>query len=185
MAVFFVGGSFPLLTFDASLREDHTIENTITDNPIETGGIVTDHVQTQPRVFPLEVVQSLTPDSLLGLASGAFAGVPPSLTRHIDTWNRLKTAAELRLPFTVITSLEIFTNVVIERLSTVRTADTTNALIFSMVLRTIEIAIVDEAANIAAPAVDSALGEQDLGTQGTQSITDTIAAETVGVNLGP
>lgn len=183
MSVFFIGPTVGILGFDASLREDHSIENRISDNPVEAGGVVTDHVMTLPRVLALEVIQTLTPDSLLGLAAGVAVGVPPSLTRHIDTYNRLIDLAESRQPFAVFTSLAIYRGMVIERLAAPRTAETTNALIFRMELRQVEISIIDTGEAIAPPAVDGGLGEQDLGLQGTQQLIDVLNTNTVNVGV--
>ena len=186
MATFLFGPSVGgVLSFDATLREEHAVENAVTDNPIETGGIVTDHVQTLPRVLTMDTIVSTTPDSLLGVAAGIDVGIPPSLQRHIDVWRRLEAAAEARIPLTVLTTLRAYQNMVIRRLTTPRTLETTNALIYTIEFRQVEIPIIDSTAAIAPPAQDSALGEQDLGPQGLQRITDVLNQETVNVGVSP
>jgi hypothetical protein len=211
------------LILDASIREDHSLETEITDNPIEDGSVVTDHVLVLPRRVSLEVVATSNPDdnllALIGtgiqaallaalapfagadnnprnVAAGAIGGAAgaavagagaaaaalgasgfarelPVLdnTRHLKAWAKLIALAKRRRPFDVVTSLEKYRNMVIERISTPRSKENTNALFITVDCREIEIARVDAAANLADQAVDAALGEQDLGAIGTEVLS--------------
>lgn len=205
------------LIADASVREEHSVENEITEEPIEDGTTVNDHILTLPRRITLEIAVTATPDdatiaaisttiaaTILGTLSnvsavpqgGSFtagsaaaaagvgaaalaaaagiASLIPSLdnTRHKKAWLRLEALAESRTIFDVVTSLRTYRNMAIQRISLPRDSATTNVSYITVECRQIEIAIVDAAANLADQAVDGALGEQDLGSIGTEVVAN-------------
>jgi len=53
--------TFDYIGFDLTLLEDHKLEVTPTDNPIETGATVSDHVIKVPKTFSADVVVSSNP----------------------------------------------------------------------------------------------------------------------------
>lgn len=150
--------AFAEVIVDASIREEHAIVNDITENPIEDGASVTDHIETQPRVITMEV----------GVSTHTDTSLPSfSTIRHIEIYRRLQQKAKSKEVFTLVTSVERYSNVVFQSVRISRTIETTNALVILCVLRQIETSLVDDAANLAALAADAALGEESLGSQGT------------------
>lgn len=66
------------LIIDATLRRTHTSKSNPTENPVEQGIKMTDHVDVLPKEFDIEGVISNSPieltDALLGNAAGAVGG---------------------------------------------------------------------------------------------------------------
>lgn len=148
------------LVLDASIAEEHAIDVSITDNPIEDGGTVTDHALVEPRVLTMEVMVTAHPDQLIPTLSAV---------RHIQEYRKLQRIAKSRDVITVVTSLERYRNMLIERVSTPRTVENTNALRITVQLRQIEIARVDAAENLGDVAADLALGGESLASQGLET----------------
>lgn len=147
---------------DLSVTEEHASVVTITDNPIEGGAIITDHVQDQPDILVMEIGHSNTPAKIFTLDRSPI--------RHIVIWKKFKAAQKLKIPFPVLTSLQRYRNMLIERVEQTRSQQNTNLAIIRLTLRQIEFAFIDDAANLADAAVTGALGAADLGSQGTQAL---------------
>jgi len=149
------------ITLDASIREEHAIDNDITSEPVEDGSTITDNIVTQPRVLAMEVMLTSHTDTVLPSGSN---------TRHIQIYRQLQRLAKAKEVFDVVTTLERYRNMAFRRCGTPRTVENTNALVVTCILRQIEIARVDEAANLAEIAQDIALGEENLGSQGAADL---------------
>lgn len=147
---------------DLSVTEEHAGVVNITDNPIEGGGIITDHVQDQPDILVMEIGHSNTPAKLITLDRSPI--------RHIVIWQKLLAIQKSKLPIPVLTSLKRYRNMLIERVEQTRSKENTNVAIIRLTLRQIEFAFIDDAANLADQAVNGALGEADLGSQGMQAL---------------
>lgn len=159
------------LTLDCSLSEEHASESELTDRPIETGGIVTDHVVQVPRALLLTVGISSLPDELLSV---------PEPTRHLRVWRELRDMQQRFELLDVVTTLEIYPLMMITSLRTVRTRESTGALQIAVRLRQVEFAAVDSAHAIADAAQDIALGEADIGAQAAEAAA---AAELVALGV--
>lgn len=141
--------------FDASLVEDHAVEYEITDAPIEGSSVISDHVLRLPRTLVLTVAAS----SLDGL-------VPfPQVSKPARKWRALKQLADTMTPVDVVTSLEIYTSMLVQSISVQRSRETTGMLPIVITLRELQFASIDVAASIADAALDVALGEADVGAQ--------------------
>jgi hypothetical protein len=92
---------------DCVLREKHSSTIEITEIPIETGAKVTDHAVVNPKKLSLEVAD--------GQATASF--------------NALVRFQESRVPFTVVSGLKVYTNMLIKSIDADRDAS------FSRVLR--------------------------------------------------
>ena len=144
----------PPIEFDASIREEHITQFTITQTPIEGGALVADHVLEQPERLTMEVVATAHTDTLI-----------PNLirTRPKRIYKQLQQIARLRLPFDVVTTLAIYTNMIIEAIRVPRTKTETFALIISVSLRKLEVATVDVAEAMSEAMEEIARGKEDLG----------------------
>lgn len=149
------------LELDASLREDHGVHNRRTDHPVAFGALITDHVITLPDSVTIEGIVTATPDD--------FTAVP-SFTRHHRAWKRFVELAKSRVPFDVVTTLAIYTNMIVDDLDTSRTAADGRSLVISARCSKIEVASVDTAQELADAALEVGLAEVDLGVQGTGAI---------------
>lgn len=154
----FIG--LPLIIPDVSVHEEHVAESEITDNPIEGGGFVTDHIQDLPTVLSIEIGHSNAPANLLS---------DRNPIRHLTIWAKLEALKATQIPFIVVTSLKRYNNMIIQRMSLPRDKDSTTVSYISLTLRQVEFAFVDVASNVA-PQAERALGFVELGSQGTQAI---------------
>lgn len=134
------------IVVDASVSEDHVSSCEPTDNPVEGGAKITDHVQLNPKQLTVEGVIS---DSPLGFAvigniqniARAVATVFGNSVRSIDAYNELVELQESRIPFTVVTGLKRYENMILMNLTVPRTVQTGRAIHFKAVMR--EIVIVN------------------------------------------
>ncbi|WP_019997244.1 phage baseplate protein [Aureimonas ureilytica] len=103
------------------LVEQHESELEITENAVEFGAKVTDHAYSQPKRLTLEVADS-------------------SATA---TWQALKRLQESRVPFNLVTGLDLYRDMLIRRLSADRDLKTSQILRAKVELQ--EVIIVDTA----------------------------------------
>src|SRR5690606_36155713 len=85
---------------DVIVREVHRTTLGITENPIETGAKVTDHAYVEPKKLTLE------------FASG----------NAVATYNALVRFQESRVPFTIVSGLAVYNNMLIKELRVTRDA---------------------------------------------------------------
>ena len=132
------------LVIDATLRETHISSSDITENPVEEGAKITDHVQNKPDELIMEGVIS---DSPLGFPIlGNIINIVNTVTtlfgqssRSQDGYNKLRELKTKRVPFTVITGLKRYENMVIKDLNIDRTATTGKSINFRAVIKEIRI----------------------------------------------
>lgn len=146
------------IELDASLREDHGVHNRRTDHPVVFGALITDHILTLPDSVTIEGVITATPDDFYSV---------PSFTRHQRTWKRFVELARSRVPFDVVTTLAVYTDMVVDDLDTTRTPGDGKSLVISARCSKIQFASVDVAQELADAALEAGLAEVDLGVQGT------------------
>ena len=137
---------------DCVLAENHTSEIEITEIPIETGARITDHAYVLPKQLTLDIADAN--------AAGAY--------------NALVRLQESRAPFTVVTGLFVYTNMLIKRLDAVR--DKTTAKILQCVCDLQEIIIVGTAYAAAPGSVTGANSSTTPGVSSAQS-ADAVTAD--------
>jgi hypothetical protein len=152
------------IEFDCSISEDHGLDVQLTEKPIEgvpgQTSIISDHAIVLPRQVTLVVIASNTPDRLL----------PFQITRHLRIWRQLRDMAARVEVVDIVTTLEVYTNMVLLRVGAPRNRETTNALEFTIVARKAEFSLVTGVTQELADAVSEiAAAEADLGAQGTQA----------------
>ena len=168
------------ISVDASVSEEHVTSCEPTDNPVEGGAKITDHVQLNPKQLTIEGVIS---DSPLGFAvigniqnmARAVATVFGNSVRSIDAYNELVELQESRIPFTVVTGLKRYENMILTNLSVPRTVETGRAIHFKAVMREIKIvnSEVTPSVNIGSGVRDVASKTKDNG----QKVTTPVPAE--------
>lgn len=97
--------------FDAFIDMHHTHESNITSHPVQSGANITDHIYSEPAELSMTIRMS---DSMAGLVAGQFVG---SYTRSVSAYNILRELQKQRVPFQVMTRLEMYQNMVIQTLS--------------------------------------------------------------------
>lgn len=132
------------IVVDATVAEEHITTAEVSDNPIEDGADVTDHVQMRPVQLTIDGVISDTPlgyavvgniQNVIRTTETLFGGK----SRSIDAYNDLLALQRSREPFTVYTGLKRYENMIMTELSVPRTAQTGNAIHFRCVMRQVTI----------------------------------------------
>jgi hypothetical protein len=155
------GTASGFLTVDATVSEEHAAQWALTSHPVPEGINVTDHKRRSPRVIKMSCVISNTPLSQGISELGDLTNVDEAVSsfrqnasalqasgtlarseRDTNAWEQLKAYADSAELLDVYTTLESYTNMQISEISTVRTAQTGNALHFDITLQ--EIRIADE-----------------------------------------
>lgn len=154
-------------TIDATLTENHNFEAEATDNPVEEGVVISDHINLKPEIYTLTGVISDTPIDLTasirgavtsaGILAGkeivgplgAYAGVGAGAVANLLTGgsgNRMKNAFDYlrnlqsaRVPFTVITGLNVYEHMVITSLNMNRDNKSGRSFNFTATLKKIRI----------------------------------------------
>ena len=132
------------IVIDATVSEQHTTSCDLTENPVEEGAKITDHVQLKPAELSIEGVITDTPlgyavigniQNLIRSVSTIFGGS----SRSLDAYNELIKLQQSRKPFTVLTGLKRYKNMIITELSVPRTAQTGKSLQFKATMKEIRI----------------------------------------------
>jgi len=177
---------------DATLSENHTRTAQVTNNPVEKGADVTDHIQVSPIELTINVIVSESPldvgSSVKGVGvatAGAIAGSAAQIAagavlgllnagnnRVVDAYDLFTRMIESRIPFTVVTGLKEYESMVITSLSIDRDNTTGRALNFTMNLK--QIRLVESAVVVipkTPPAVNAAK-RSNVGQQAKKELTD-------------
>ena len=148
------------IVIDATVSEEHLSEAELTENPVEDGVVVTDHVHLKPAQL---TIQGVISDSPLGYAViGNIQNLVRSVSalfgrssRSIDAYNDLFNLQKSRQPFTVTTGLKRYKNMIMTSLSVPRTAQTGRAIHFSATMREIRIVKSKSTSSSLSPSVSS------------------------------
>ena len=197
-------------TLDATLQETHNLEAETTDHAVEDGSLITDHVDVKPRQITIEGVVSDTPlnfgASLQG--AGAIAGqvvgskIGGTIGRQAgaigagaliglllnrsgsptkNAYDHFRNLQETRIPFTVITGLNRYENMVLTSLTVSKDTSTGKSLRFSATCKQIRI-VSNETVKIpnTVQGITNASSKQNIGRKSAESLTEnnkTIAKE--------
>lgn len=118
------------LVFDAVFEEVHESELEVTDNPIETGVVVSDHAYMKPQRLTLTAGVSDTP--IRQQTNDPFLN---SASRSREAYRLLQEMQAKAEPFDVQTGLKLYKNMVCTSVRTAQDKDSSNALIFTAQLR--------------------------------------------------
>lgn len=121
-----VGG----LVFDATFSEKHEIEAEITENPVETGVTVADHMFMKP--IRLTVSAGVSDVVLSPKGNDPFAGGSSRSRRAFDLLTQLQASFE---PFNIQTGLKLYKNMVCKSVLPMQDKDTAYAFIFEAEFR--------------------------------------------------
>jgi hypothetical protein len=149
------------IQLDCSVSETHPSGRRVTKYPVEVGADRSDHMQDEPDAVELE--------GLISNAGPNIALIPLNPTdplgqtrRGIVAWQQLKSLKASDEPFTVVTSLAVYTRMVFaEGDSLVATRDQDNSEVLRFVARLVKWrvaftsfaeAIADEVADLASEA---------------------------------
>jgi hypothetical protein len=123
--------------FDAVIRESHTSELEVTENPVETGVSVSDHAFMRPLRLDIEACVGDAwvhgQDDKGNKVKDLFSSDAGS--RAFIAFKRLQDLQSAAEPFTVQTGLRLYENMVITSLSVPQDAATASSLCFQASLR--------------------------------------------------
>lgn len=181
-------GQLQAIAFDATTRETHESTATATEHPVELGVDVTDHVRKDLDTLELQVVVSNTPVRAAATQMDGVAGLTGSVEivnalglelakaqvlifsgefdRTRAVYEELTRIQREGIIVGVITSLREYENMVILRVSPIRTATDGNSLVATVSLR--EIRVV-ESEIVEAPVPEEPRGrvQRSRGRNGT------------------
>jgi hypothetical protein len=136
----------PKLLLDALVRESHELNAEVTEFPVETGGVISDHVRLQPREVSVEGVVTNNPVRFLGgIFSGLIRGenpggvegpvIGPALNLTELAFAELERMYQERELIEVVTPRKRYENMALMRLSIPKDRTTGDALRFSALFR--------------------------------------------------
>lgn len=136
-----VGG----VTIDAVISESHSHNASATENPIETGSVVTDHVTLRPIELSLDGIITDTPvdfsvyDNVKGLIS-TVSSIFGKKSRSLEAHDAIVKLWKDRIPFKVVTGLKVYDNMILEDYTVNREAETGKAIKFTAKMKQITFA---------------------------------------------
>lgn len=169
------------LVFDAVFQEDHESELEVTDNPVETGVVVSDHAYMKPLRFTLSAGVSDTP--LRTTADDPFASDAGRSKRAFELLTELQAKAE---PFDVQTGLKLYKNMVCTSVRTSQDKDTSGALVFTAEIREVIIVytqVVKYPPRKAGTTKRQASAKKDKGEQQGAEVADKPKKQSLAAKL--
>ena len=150
---------------DLAKVETYSFENEATDEPVESGADVTDHIKANPTIITLEVIVSDTP-------SGAIASDPTRKNAAGETlpgqdaYQRILKLRDDRKTFTLIASRGTFLNMSIASFVESRTSSTAKSFHATITLK--QLRFVTNNRTTVRVAVPSTGKPQNLGNNASQ-----------------
>ena len=120
------------IDFDATLDELHEWKNEVTQNPVETGSPITDHIIEKPDKLRLQGV--ITNSPLRGEFAGQYFGGDTSSPRIQTAFEAIRALHLARDTVVVYTKHAIYLNMAIESVSIPRNAQIGEEVQFTMEL---------------------------------------------------
>ncbi|NRA49462.1 MAG: hypothetical protein HRU12_10055 [Phaeodactylibacter sp.] len=153
------------LVFDAIVSEGHEVENKVTEFPIDSGFVVSDHVIRKNRMLKMEVVSvrhAFKGRQRDGLTSGAHNKIK-------DDFDILTEMVQKGIRCNIVTILGAYLNCVVTKMKTKQDVETSTILQANIVIREMNVvgvdvsasrqALIDTANEIDVPDPDAALKE--------------------------
>jgi hypothetical protein len=147
--------------FDAILRLDHIEDVIITSHPVQDGASISDNAYIMPARVSLEAKFS---DAQQSYQVNQYSG---GTTKSVAAYQAFKSIKDKRLPCTLATRLNTYSNILIEGISAHETRDTVYALHLTMRLRQILVAVV------ATNEVSARPDQNNSNNEGTKAPTPT------------
>lgn len=162
------------LIIDSATNISHQLNSDLTDNPVEEGIDVSDHVDIRPITLSFDGVISEAPISIeqaiignvsgaaggfIGQAGGGIAGVAATVgiarlggllmndegkKRVTDAYLAMLELRDLRIPVTIVTELQQYKSMILTSFNPVQNAQNGNSLVFTATFREIRIVQTQE-----------------------------------------
>lgn len=158
------------LVFDAVFEETHEAVLEVTDNPVETGVVISDHAFMRPLKVTLSAGVTDTP--LAVAQSDPFASDAGRSKRAYELLTELQKKAE---PFDLQTGLKLYQNMVCTSVRTSQDKDSSGALLFTAEIREVIVVytqVVKYPPRKAGATKRQAGAKKDKGEQQGSEVTD-------------
>lgn len=168
--------------FDATIRESHGGQTRLTDHPVESGAVVTDHAINQPEEIEITGVISNRPIIVLASlnATPSVPGTDPR-QRAESAYNEFVRWRETSTLLTVSTELRDYESMVIVSDATTRDDTTNEILQITLRLRKFRFATI-EAVEAPEPADAVNKPKRNLGRQKTTDAPAEVVEKTEQLN---
>lgn len=175
---FGTGSLKAVVAFDAVVSKEHQFSSQVTDNPVEDGTTVTDHVILAPRQLTLEAMVSdhpIDPEVLAKMPTPTEGpdGLPVAVkpTRSQKAAEFLEGLWRDKVLLKVVTKFRTYANLVIESMTWREENDVGEALQVTLQLREIRIAssAVTQTAQLLPTKSDLAAGKVERGKKPKQA----------------
>lgn len=159
------------IPLDASVEENHVYQALVTSNPVEEGSDITDNVSINPVVLNMTGFISDSPVKFLQGVQQLLSSTSGSGSISSSAHDDLVFIFQKKQPFTVVTGLKTYANMIMRRLSFPRNAATGKSLRFEAELIQVTFASFQTealASDTLGDQLDSknqAQTKQDLGKQ--------------------
>lgn len=178
-------GKIGALELDAILTESHSRRNRVTNFPVEEGADITDHISLLPIEFNMEGHITNTPVSFGPANTGIVLSVGNNQSRVAAAYELLKEIFDSRALVTVVSGLEVYTEMAFVSLDIPRSARTGEVLNFSASFKKVRI-VTSETVLIpkaAKSASDKAATKVDAGQNSTKAAGEKTDAKAKSTSL--
>jgi hypothetical protein len=114
---------------DATIKESHRFENTVTRYPVEIGFDVADHVTKKPREYTIEGLIVASP--LNGITTATDRSRLQRSFQSLKALAGWRTTASTPSVFSIVTDLDVYQNMVITSLEFDRDVETGDSISFN------------------------------------------------------
>ena len=123
------------IKLDVIIKESATATAKLTENPVESGANMNDHIIIEPMTFTVEGVVSNISSSFIGQFSQLVDTFTQDNSNAQEAWEALLQLQIDREPFTLVQGLRSYDNIVILTLNEQQDKETSNGLFFNATMK--------------------------------------------------
>lgn len=136
--LFFRKGNFiSTVELDIIISESTTATVRVTENPVENGANVNDHIIIEPLTFTTAGIVSNISSSTIGQFTRIPTIFSQSTAKSKEAWEALLELQINKIPFTLVQGLKEYNNVVLISLTESQDKDSANGLFFTATMKEI------------------------------------------------
>jgi len=136
--LFFKKGNFiSTVSLDIIINESASATVRVTENPVEFGANINDHIITEPMTFTVAGVVSDISSSKVGQFLRAPSIFSKNTSKSKEAWEELLEIQINKTPFTLVQGLKEYRNVVIISITESQDKDTSKGLFFTATMKEI------------------------------------------------
>lgn len=170
------------IVFDATVSETHSFSTQVSENPVEKGADVTDHVRAKPAVVKLECYATdnpLSSNRKKDEKTSIFLGSPKEETgRGLNVFLALEQLKDNGTVCQLFTGLKKYENMVIEEITVPRDSSISRGFKFTISLREVVI-VQSQTVQVQKPKKKSAQKKVVAGAQNTKPTEDKTAEKKI------